>query len=497
MKPFTCFFLTGNQPNLFVQTSNSARLFLPVFIFFIFNFKSSAQCDTFINADAANPVLSVLPSGETITSLDFVDIDGDGNKDVYIIPSQGFPQLYLNTGTPKRPEFKKSEQSGFENVITPAGSPVIQFADIDGDSDFDCFITEVNYGFRPITAVRFYRNTGTSKMPRFEESVTDNPVNFARTDNNYVQFYLSDVDNDGDVDFYYTGFYNRVLNDYDQYTYLNKGTAKQPDFVLYTSEHPHDFERQRTYFDWNKDGLTDYVKFESNLNVYEYQQNAGPVNMPLFSKANHAPVFTGGMPFRIVDLNNDSAYEAFTANGHYSTIAPVAVINTTARKIGSYTLTKLVSANQSSSYKYRWQHNGKNLPFGNQPFVYAVLPGRYVLYVTSDCGTGVSLPFVMKKQTGISNIEDKNNTEINDLPAVSALIVKAYPNPFTSAIQVQLPSSKTASTIRITDLAGRTLLLQSTSTQMVQVGKNLPAGTYILQVIQGSQVIYYKTIVKE
>ena len=486
-----------NKPKSFFQSPSYVKMFALCFIFSTLQLRSVAQCNTFMNADTSNPVLNALPAGQTIESLDFVDIDGDGKLDCYVIPTVGFPQLYRNTGSKERPQFEKGNVSGFEHVITPAGSPVIQFVDIDGDADYDCFITEVNYGFRPVTAVRFYRNTGTRNKPQFVEDNMNNPVDFARTDNNFVKFYFTDIDNDGDLDFYYTGFYNTTLNDFDQCTYLNKGTAQKADYVLYTNDHPHDFERQRTYFDWNGDGLPDYVKYESILNKYEYLMNAGPADMPEFTSGMNAPVFTNGMPFRIVDLNNDGAPEALTSNGHYSTVAPISAVKAIERKIGRVSITKLSSAYQSAAYTYRWQYNDKDLA-GSKPFIFAIKPGRYVLFVTDKCGTGVSLPFVVKKQAGNAEITDKNNMDRIDLSAVSVTTVKAYPNPFKNEIQVQLPSSKTASTIRITDLAGRVMLLQTTSSQTVLVGRNLPAGTYLLQVITADKaIVFHTTVIKE
>lgn len=498
MKKSVCSVHTENKPKLFFRSVPYAKMLSFSFIFLSFHVLSVAQCTTFINADTSNPLLNALPAGETLVSLDFVDINGDGKMDCYVIPAQGNPQLYRNTGSKEMPQFTKNVSSGFESVITPEGSPVIQFVDIDGDADYDCFITEVSYGFRPVTKVLFYRNTGTKKKPQFVRDDASNPVDFAKSNNNYVKFTFADIDADGDLDFYYTGFYNSTLNDYDQCTYLNNGTPQIAAYDIYTNDHPHDFERQRTYFDWNRDGLPDYVKYESTLNKYEYMVNAGPAGTPVFTNSNDAPVFTNGMPYRLVDLNNDGEPEAFTADGRYSTIAPLALIKATEKKIAGIKITKLSSAEQSPSYQYHWQYNGSDIAI-NKPFLYAIKPGKYVLFVTSECGTGVSLPRNTNDNTLITD-NKINNEELTALESKTPInfSIKAYPNPFTSEFILQIPFEKgLKNTINITDLAGKTMLTKTAMAGTLHLGNMLTKGIYILQVWQDNTMIYQTKIIKQ
>ena len=461
---------------------------------------ANAQCNVFNNADSANPVLSALPKGETIVSLDFVDIDGDGDADCYVIPDRGAPVLYRNTGKPKLPKYEMSTLSGFETATTPLGSPVIQFVDIDGDGDFDCFISEVSYDFRPITSIRFYKNTGTSKEPKFEEVDDNNPVSFARSSGNYVLFTFADIDNDGDMDFYYTGLYNATLTDYDQFTYLNTGTAQAPSFTLYSNDHPHDFQRQRTYYDWNHDGLPDYIKFNDVLNSYNYLQNEGPVQRPVFGMApDNAPQFTNGTPFRIVDLNDDGAPESFSANGHYSTVAPVAVISHRPGKFAHRTAEYLYSSNQSPAYKYHWAYNGNLIKGYNKPFIYSLLPGSYVLFVTNDCGTGYSLAYETGSDNMLTNMAGATDKSALSPAAQNTATVKTYPNPFVNGITVQLPATFDASrtTIKITDVAGRAMLTQTASSSLIKLGETLPKGSYILEIRNEEKTIYHTKILKQ
>ncbi len=493
--------LVSNRITSLFSSVPAKHFVIAMLLFLSANSYAQMQCNTFENADEANPLKAAFENGQTYTSLDFADIDNDGDKDCFLVPPHGLPVLYRNTGDKNDPVFEKSATSGFENTVTPDGSPVIQFTDIDGDGDYDCFITEISNVSRPVTGIRFYRNIGDKTHPQFMEDEDNNPVSFARSGNNYVQFTFADIDKDGDADFYYTGFYNTTLSDFDQYTYLNNGAPQTPVFTLFTNDHPHDFKRERTYYDWNNDGLPDYIKYDDFQNTYSFLKNNGPAQLPVYSvPADDVPVFDYGMPFRLVDLNNDNAPESFTREGRYSIVAPLAVIEKDEKQIKNITVTKLFSANQSSGLHYQWEYNGRLLSGISTSFIYAARPGNYVLYITNDCGTGVSLPYALTGKQWHKGNDENGNFSAGYLPAItSATKISAYPNPFTSAVTVQLPASKTSvtSTIKITDMAGKILFSKTTSAAAMQVGQALQRGTYLIQVWQKNKLIYHTILIKQ
>ncbi len=389
--------------------------------------------------------------------------------------------------------------SGFENVITPAGSPTIQFVDIDGDHDVDCFISDVSHDPRPAVGVRFYRNDGTARRPHFIEDELNNPVGFARTSINYMMFMFADIDKDGDVDFYYTGMYNYTFGAYDQQTCLNTGTATAASYTLYLNEHNYDFKNQRTFYDWSKDGLTDYFRIDNYNNITEYWKNNGTLNSPTFSMdAANAPVFTNGLPARITDLNGDGAAEVFTASGQFSTLAPVAAIKSKEIIAGGRKVQKLSSSYQADNYTYRWEWNGKTIDGQQKATVYALQSGRYTLFVTGECGTGVSLPFEINYENNPAKTANKQadliTVQVTNLPTVS---VRTYPNPFTSELLIQLPVTEGTFTIKMTDAQGRIMLTQKTSSSKLRVGRSLPGGTYFLEVYLGNELIHKSTVIKQ
>ncbi len=240
---------------------------------------------------------------------------------------------------------------------------------------------------------------------------------------------FADIDKDGDFDFYYTGMYNYTYFAYDQFTYLNNGSNTVPSYMQYSNEHNHDFKNQRIFYDWNKDGLSDYFRIDTYNNSIDYWKNAGNVMMPTFTlDYTNAPVFTHGLPARLVDLNGDSAAEAFTADGRYSTLAPVALIKASVATAGGRSVIRLSSAYQSDDYQYSWELNGQTLEGITRPTFYALQPGQYTLFVKNNCGTGVSLSYLVSASEIKHLLAGAANKQASSIPALQ---IQAYRLPRT------------------------------------------------------------------
>ncbi len=127
-----------------------------------------------------------------------VDIDSDGDLDAYVGNYFGDTLFFRNTGTPSNPTFTYSNTTGlpgFSYNATPS------FIDIDGDGDLDSF---VGASFKH---TQFYRNTGTPSNPVFSDRST-NP--FGLTGSSYDNYTCVDIDSDGDLDAFFTDFYNNM-----------------------------------------------------------------------------------------------------------------------------------------------------------------------------------------------------------------------------------------------------------------------------------------------
>ncbi len=156
-----------------------------------------------------------LPAGEFISAPAFADMDNDGDRDCFVGTFTG-KILYLeNTGDSAHPEFSLVSNS-YQNIdvgnyCTPA------FADIDNDGDLDLFIGEED------GTINFLKNIGTPISPQFEDPVL-----------NYLHVHskaesvpeIVDCDRDGDADFF-VGYKDGSVSYFE-----NRGDPESPNLVL-------------------------------------------------------------------------------------------------------------------------------------------------------------------------------------------------------------------------------------------------------------------------
>lgn len=188
-----------------------------------------------------------------ISSIDIVDIDGDGDFDIvstqmniygYSLAGEYFDEynaflFYENTGTPTAPEFNSLSINSL-NINLPTlqdgygGLFCVNFIDIDDDGDFDLFSTTQDYmAGENISSISFCENIGSSIEPEFGE-VDNNafnlPANFI-SDSSVAVFNVNsvDIDNDGDFD-----LISSVIDNDDEVSKItfhkNIGTSVSPNF---------------------------------------------------------------------------------------------------------------------------------------------------------------------------------------------------------------------------------------------------------------------------
>ena len=462
---------------------------------------AKAQCNTFHNADSANPIARFVPAGQYIYGLDFVDIDGDGDLDCYakiaepapfdnaFFHMNPLPKLFRNVGSKKFPVYEPDAASGFETTGDNdyLAYSDIQFADLDGDGDYDCFIAETyrSYFYGGITNIHYYENIGTPEKPQFVANDAKNPLGFFQTFYG-VEFTLADIDNDGDLDLNCKSAFGNY-----SYVYMNVGTKTKSQFILYSQELERDV---RTYYDWNHDGLLDY--FVDGRRSIDYYRNIGPRENPTYVlDTQTGPSFENYSPYRFADLNDDGAVEVFNYVGGYSTLAPVAVIRATPVKKGNNAYVLLSSTAQSPGYKYRWKFNGATIPGATHPSLPVYKKGSYTLLITDSCGTGQSLPYTITDSPDAS----KSNRLIANLPVnVSSSVSKAYPNPFSSEVTISIHQPATGtSLVKVVDIAGKTVFKKQTADASVVLGSTLKPGVYFIQVWQNNSVVLSQKLIKE
>ncbi len=140
-----------------------------------------------------NPLgLSRIPGPTINASPVFVDIDNDGDLDVFSGSYYGDFHFFRNTGTPTSPAFAPRQANTFGLTSGSFTYSTLSFADLDNDGDKDMLVG-ANDG-----NIRYYRNTGTAAVPSFAAPLT-NPFGWSDI-GAYSSPSFVDLDNDGDFD---------------------------------------------------------------------------------------------------------------------------------------------------------------------------------------------------------------------------------------------------------------------------------------------------------
>jgi large repetitive protein len=170
---------------------------------------------------------SLFSYSQDIQNCELVDIDGDGDLDIFCGGWQGKLLFARNDGTPQQYNFTIVTENFLGIDVGYWSHPAL--CDIDADGDYDLFIGDEN------GVIRFYRNSGTPRS-----------YNFIFVSNNWLGIDIGDMaaptfcDIDGDED--YDLFIGREPylgdpSDGDVFFYRNNGTAHNYNFRYVTSNY--------------------------------------------------------------------------------------------------------------------------------------------------------------------------------------------------------------------------------------------------------------------
>lgn len=146
-----------------------------------------------LTTGAANP-LDGINAGD-LSAPAFVDIDNDGDKDIFIGSYFGDITFYKNTGTASSAVF--TLQTGAADPFdgyNPGYYSTPVFVDVDGDGDFDAFVGD-GYG-----GIFHYENSGDASSPIFTPQTGAANLFDGADVGDFSAPTFADIDGDGDMD---------------------------------------------------------------------------------------------------------------------------------------------------------------------------------------------------------------------------------------------------------------------------------------------------------
>ncbi|MPM05969.1 hypothetical protein SDC9_52264 [bioreactor metagenome] len=201
-----------------------------------------------------------------------VDIDSDGDYDI-IGNKNGKIVWCENIGTKTNPVFNEMVEL---NVGLSVSIQNKRFVDIDGDGDFDVFGVRRKDGVGiKDRYIVFQENIGTSSVPAFSD-IKFSPFNLPESlSAASLSIEFIDIDNDGDLDAYFTETYNQKGK---CYILENVGNSFEPQFAKPKTDFPgltNPFYIM-TFADIDSDGQVEFVgsviNFMPNGLVLYYQE---------------------------------------------------------------------------------------------------------------------------------------------------------------------------------------------------------------------------------
>lgn len=270
-------------------------------------------------SDTDGYLTNIFSGGSNNPEHQFIDIDNDGDYDLFYLDSDGTYGWYKNTGTVVNPLYELS----FDTIPGLHFNDWYFFVDIDNDNDYDLF-TGTQGAF-----IEFRRNIGNYSQPYF------NIENDTLKDNNgdpiYSEFgcnpVFADVDGDGDQDFI-SGNSVGTLNFYE-----NIGTPSGfnfkfitnlwQDIVIISNANNVTIRHGASSLDFadiDNDGDLDLFWGDFFSRSLYFIENTGTPSVPemqvVYNRYPHNAdsVFTSGfnMP-RFVDIDNDGDLDLFVS----------------------------------------------------------------------------------------------------------------------------------------------------------------------------------------
>ncbi len=477
---------------------------------------SPASAQTFVQkTGAANPlnlVSSVLIKGQEGFNLApaFVDIDGDGDKDAFVGEYYGSLLYFKNTGTASSPVFV--QQTGAANPFNGINfgyNPTPTFVDIDHDGDMDLFVGQES------GVIRYFKNTGNATTPVFvEQTGAANPFNSVGG-NIYSTIAFVDIDGDGDKDAFIGGAHNSGGLLYYKNTgsasapvfVMQTGSANPFNGISI------DYYSAPSFVDIDGDGDMDAfiggnIGAGATTGRVRYYKNTGTATVPVFTEqtgANNPLTLVSTNYGRgttttptFVDIDNDGDMDVFVGNYYgavdyyqnQSIALPLQLLGFEGNRQEGYNKLQWQTANEvnSNSFEIERSNNGTN--FAKIGSVQASGNGNNK-YTFNDNGVGGKLFYRLK----MVDIDDRfTYSSIIWINAGEAAGVSIYPNPARDVINLNTGVAGILKTrAGIYDANGKLVqsILINNYQQLINV-QHLAKGIYSIKFADGSVKSFIK-----
>jgi hypothetical protein len=261
-------------------------------------------------------------------TLTFYDIDGDGDKDLFLGTSEDAknPILLIINGKSefdlKRDSFIRIDTTYFtqqEKALMPI-APTVFFLDLDKDGLIDMVISanetrKADYVVHETNQIMFFKNTNTNAIPKFVYQNNNFMVGNMIDEGAMSQPVLYDTDNDGDLDLIMaTNGDSYITQDqHDRLThYENIGTKKVP-FFKQTTNNLWNISKDSLigihicFGDLNGDGKDEMLVGTTNgeLALYENISTKETPQFRLISREAFGLFIATNTAPQIVDVNRD------------------------------------------------------------------------------------------------------------------------------------------------------------------------------------------------
>jgi hypothetical protein len=238
----------------------------------------------------------------------FCDVDDDGDPDFVVGSADGTLTFYQNTGTPQAAQWANPilNYTGVDVGLNSAPA----FIDIDDDGDFDLFVG-AQTGTPPLNpgAIRWLRNDGSPTIPDWTD-LGFIPLGTTPVGTHYAPAFC-DLDNDGDFDL----LVGDGSNAGNLIFYRNTGTHILPSWTLVTPVYREwDFGDQSApcFGDLNGDGSQDLLVGCMSGGLYCYFNVGSWYNVVMALYPQNPPVYVpvqGGLVDYTMSIQN---YESGT-----------------------------------------------------------------------------------------------------------------------------------------------------------------------------------------